>query len=677
MKRNAREEGKIKKFTWKMQKSLMVVFCVFLIIISVLVGRVIYLNYAQGERYQKYVLSQQSYVSNVLPYKRGDIVDRNGIVLARSEKVYNIILDPKVLLSDERFYEPTLTALCEIFDFDETEIKSILEDKPSSSYVKIRDKEGFEDVALFKEQQADSKFIKGVWFEEMYIRTYPYNSLASHIIGFTNPGDVGAYGLEQYYNKELNGTNGKEYGYYDSELNLKRNVKPAIDGYSIVSTIDANVQMIVGRKVQAFLETTGAKNIGVVISDVDNGEILAMASNQEFDLNNPRDLEPFFSEEELAQMTEEEKMQENYKIWKNFCVNDTYEPGSTFKNITVAAAMEEAKAENKSSYYCKGFEEIGGWRISCNNRSGHGVLSLAESLMKSCNCAMMEIAASMGSSTFLNYQKHFGFGRTTGIDLPGESQGILIKPENLNSTELATSSFGQRFNITMVQMIAAFSSIVNGGNYYTPHLMKEIRNENGAVVKTADPDPVRSTISKETSKFFREAMYLTVEEGTATPAKVEGYLVGGKTGTGQKLPRDSKKYIVSFVGCAPVDDPKVAIYIVIDEVQDEAVNGSSGPATMLASEIFSEILPALSVYPDGEIEYKVNLQLLLDKQGLVSGSDIISGDDTIAEEDRDPMTVIYNPAEDESNPDVLPEMGETPPEEEFGTFEEEENEFPE
>ncbi|MBO4506834.1 MAG: hypothetical protein J5728_10450, partial [Lachnospiraceae bacterium] len=270
-----------------------------------------------------------------------------------------------------------------------------------------------------------------------------------------------------------------------------------------------------------------------------------------------------------------------------------------------------------------------GWKIGCNNKNGHGTLTLAQSLMKSCNCALMEIAEKLGPDAFFKYENRFGFGSKTGIDIVGEASGIVIDRKNLNPTELATSSFGTTFNVTMIQMASAYASIINGGTYYEPHLVKEIRSADGATLEKREGSAIRQTVSKSTSDFIRNALYMTVESGTATPAKVSGYLIGGKTGTAQKRPREEKKYVVSFVGFAPVDDPQVMLYIVIDEVYDEELSGSSSPATKMSASIMSEILPYLGVYPDGDIEYKVDLSLLI-------------GDGNDAEGD-------------ESNPDVLPE----------------------
>lgn len=609
----------LKRFKLFMKHKLLFIFGVLIILMCGLIGRLIYLNNQDGERYAKRVLSQQSFMSSSLPYQRGSILDRNNTVMATSKKVYNVIFDPKVLLSDEDNVTPTLEALCQVFtELNESELRRILKDNETSSYIVLLKKQEYELIAHFEELQKESKKIKGVWFEEEFERVYPYDSLASHVIGYTSAGDVGTWGIEQFYNSTLNGENGRVYGYYDSELNLTRTVKPPVNGNTIVSTIDLYVQQLVEQHIDTFMEEMGAENVGVIVANPNNGEIYAMASNNSFNLNSPFDLSKYYTDVEQASMTEDDRMNALNKMWRNFCISDTYEPGSTFKPFTVAAGLEEDVVTPQSTFTCNGYSMVGGWRIKCNSTHGH--VSLAQSLMKSCNPALMEIGEKLGRDEFRTYQDRFNFGKKTGIDLPGEATGILLDKEQLNVTELATSSFGQTFNVSMVQMLAGFSSLINGGYYYQPTLVKEIVDEHGVTVDDKDPVVLNESVSANTSEFLQEALYLTVEEGTAKPAKVEGYLVGGKTGTAQKFPRADKKYVVSFIGCVPADDPQVVIYVVIDEIHNEEKKASSTVATELTSKILKDILPLLEVYPEGEIEYRVDLPLsaeeqLLDEEG--------------------------------------------------------------
>ena len=316
------------------------------------------------------------------------------------------------------------------------------------------------------------------------------------MIGFTVSGNVGNAGIEASYNNILNGTDGREYGYQNTDSSLERTVKNAINGQTVVSTIDITLQSIVEKHIIAFNEEhrnearggEGSINTAVVIANPNTGEILAMASYPNFDLNNPRDLTKFYSEDSIAEMTEEEKLTAMQKIWSNFCVSSTYEPGSTAKPFTMAAALENGTLGGNEWYNCNGYRVVAGRTIRCNNRSGHGSQSLSDGIANSCNCVMMDIASSLGAKEFCRYQEVFGFGQRTGIDLPGEAEtaGLLHSVENMGPVELATDSFGQGFNTTMTQMIAGFSSLINGGNYYEPHIVKQIQDENGNVVENVN-----------------------------------------------------------------------------------------------------------------------------------------------------------------------------------------------
>ena len=581
-----------------MQASLLLVFCIVLLCFGLLLIRLIKINTDSEGTYERRVLSQQTYVSNAIPYKRGDILDRNNTKLATSEKVYNMILDPFTMLEKEEYREPTIAALSECFGITAQEVNTILAEKPQSRSVIMKEYKGlaYEDVSIFEAKEAEDKNIQGVWFEEEYVRRYPLSNVASNIVGFTQKGDanIGTWGIEEYYNEELSGNNGREYGYFDSELNLERNVKPAVNGYNIISTIDANVQAIVEKHVESYLNETGAANMAVLLMNPQNGEIYSMVSNYSFDLNNPRDLSGFYSEEELEAMTDVEYSAALSKLWRNYCISDAYEPGSTFKPFTVAAALDEALATEKSTYECIGKAEVADRKIKCN--ATHNVITLEESLMYSCNVAMMNIVEIMGRTTFSEYMLLFGLGQKTGIDLPGEATGIVYSEDKLNPVELATSSFGQSNTVTMVQMAAGFSSLINGGKYYKPHIVKQIENDSGAVVEEIEPILVKETVSRVTSDKIRKYLYSTVENGTAAPAGVTGYEIGGKTGTAEKQPRGEGKYLVSFLGFTPVEEPKVVVYVVIDEPNEEEQDHSSY-ATNFASKVMEEVLPFLGVYP--------------------------------------------------------------------------------
>ena len=570
----------------------------------------------KNEDYTQIVLNQHSsYDSRTIPYRRGDIVDRNGTYLATSEKVYNLILDPNQINQDkENYLEPTVSALCEVFGYDRADILATISANENSYYVPYEKqisadkKEEFEtkkkelNDAYAKSKEDSGKKIKGVWFEDEYRRFYPYNTLACNVVGFSyDNGKQGSGGIEQYYNDQLTGTNGREYGYLDDESNMEKVIKSAENGNTIVSTIDVNIQRIVEKYIDEWMSGIGSKTAAVIAMDPRNGEILAMSSNRRFDLNNPRDLSYAYSQEEITAMTDEGRMDAWNQMWRNFWVNDTYEPGSPAKPMTVAAGLEEGVISQNDTFLCDGGQDVGGYRIKCSNIYGHGILTLEQSLMKSCNDAMMQIAAKLGVQRFAKYQKLFGMGQKTGIDLPGEAYGLIYNADNMGPTDLAVNSFGQSYNSTMIQMAAAFASVINGGSYYEPHVVKQILNDQGSVVKKIEPNLVRETVSQSTSDFIRHALFMTVddEEGTGKAGRVAGYKVGGKTGTAEKLPRSAHNYLVSFCGFAPADDPQLLMYVVIDTPN---LPGKEQAHSTFATEVFQKImaeaLPYLNVFPD-------------------------------------------------------------------------------
>ncbi len=613
MEQGEKRKKKRKRMTGKMQTTLWVVFCLFLVGILIVMIRVVVVG--GNASYAKASLSQKTGTDTVLQYKRGEILDRNGTVLAKSDKVYHLILDSRLLVNNEDCLEPTIRALCNVYGYSEAELRALIEERKTSAYYRLRKYMSYEEMVQFEEYEKnlpkeadgspnkDKDKIIGVTFEEEYLRTYPFGTLASHVLGYAKADGDGTYGIEQQYNEALSGINGRVYDYYDADLTVQQETVPARDGQTVVSTIDANLQRIVQKHTEAFLDEIGAKNVGVLMMEVNSGEVLAMQSNYSYDLNDPRSLTKWYSEEEIAAMDDTAYLEALYKVWRNFCISDSYEPGSTFKPFTIASALEETIIDTSETFLCNGGENVAGYFISCHNEWGHGLINAAQSIMHSCNDVLMEVAKREGREVFAEYQRNFLFGSLTGIDLPGEVPGILMKEEQLNDSELATSSFGMSFNTTMIQLGSAFSSMVNGGIYYEPHVVKEIRNADGVVIEKIEPRVVRTTISEETSEFLRDAFYLTVQEGTATAAQVEGYLIGGKTGTAQKLPRSEGKYLVSFIGCVPADNPQVMIYVVVDEADDEELQSRASIASSLAADILEESLPYLKIYPDTEIKY--------------------------------------------------------------------------
>ena len=587
----------------------------------------IFISRNKGEEYSHQILSQQNYEGSTLAFARGDILDRNGATLATNDVVYNLILDPSVIMTsyrdenDELFYpykETTIKALCEVYGYDEAELTAQVTEKAEGGSMYYRcarhltedEKLAFEAVMNVDEDapekaQERAKKIRGVYFEREFKRVYPYDTLANVVLGYSNAdGTVGSWGIEQYYNDELVGINGREYGYLNSDNTLERVVKEPENGHTIVTTLDFQVQREVQTCIQDFMKETSAKNVGVVVMDPRTGEILALGTDSQMNCNDPTDLSAYYTSAQLAAMEDDEITELLSAKWRNFCISDTYEPGSTVKVFTVSAVLEEAVVDpDEYSFVCDGENQIAEAVIHCNGI--HGLVNLKQSLMYSCNDTMMDLAATMGIHNFVKYQRQFGVGMRTGVDLPGEADtsaeaGMIYTEDNMGPVDLATNAFGQNYNVTMIQVAAAYASLLNGGYYYQPHIVRQILNSDGVLVKEFTPTLVRQTVSASTSSFIREALYGTVEEGTGYPAQVAGYEVGGKTGTAQKYPRADQRYLVSFVGFVPADDPQVMIYVVVDEPdvenQDQSIYASS-----LEQKIMTAILPYLNIYPTRDV----------------------------------------------------------------------------
>ncbi len=601
---------KPKKLLRRMHNKLYIVFGVLCILFVALIFRLMYIEYTSGEKYEKIVLSQQEYDSTIIPYKRGDIVDSKGTVLATSVDVYNVILDSKVLHANEEKISSTIAYLTQCFpEITADQVNQEITDNPDREYTVLAKHVSYEEKAAFEalmngEDTKDQ--IAGIWFEKEYTRTYPYNSLASAMIGFANA-TTGVIGLENQYNDTLNGTNGRSYGYLNADSNLEQTVIEPENGYSLVATIDTNIQSIVESailqaneemKQETEGQATGSNNTAVLVMDPQNGDVLAMASFPNFDLNNPKDLSAYFTEEELAGMSDEDKMNQLNKLWQNYTISNTFEPGSTFKPFTEAMGLDSGSLRGDETYICDGSEWVSGHEIHCVNRSGHGTEDLRGALRDSCNDALMQMVRAIGPANFAKYSREYGFGQKTGIDLPGEAStaSLIFSEEQLARTEsnLAVSSFGQGFNVTMIQLASSFCSLINGGNIYQPHVVKKIVDGSGNTVQEISPVVTKETVSQEVSDTLRDYMYTVVSEGTGAKAAVEGYAIGGKTGTAEKVPRGSGNYVVSFIGFAPVDDPQVVVYVVVDEphVADQSHCSQS---SYIAKNIFSQILPYMNI----------------------------------------------------------------------------------
>lgn len=600
-----------KKFPKRMKIKLVGVFTAIVLAFVFLAGKAVALNLVKGEEYQKQVMSQMRSGSQIIHFKRGDILDTNDTVLATSERSYNVILDVAGLLETKTSYQnkkinATVEALVKGFDLDESDLREILQDESDSRYVILKKDVDYETGKDFQTKMDKSKNIVSVTLEDSYTRTYPYGTMASDVIGFTSSGNSGTIGLEAYYNNELNGTDGKKTGYLSSGSSSENVVKSPTDGNSIVTTIDANLQAIVEKHIlelnerlrDNYREGEGTKNTAVIIMDPNTGAILAEASYPNFDLNQPRDLSKYYTTEEQEAMTEEERLETLNALWRNFCVSDTFEPGSTMKPFTMAAGFETGKLTGDETYVCGGSYSYEGVAkpVSCIATDGHGTETLKQVLENSCNVGMMHIADTLGAEDFCRYQHIFGFGEYTGIDLPGEgdTSNLLYTADNMQPIDLGTNAFGQNFNVSMTQLAAGFCSLINGGNYYEPYLVKEIRNAQGDVVETKTPVLARKTVSQETCEILKDYMLGVVEEESGKSAQVEGYAIGGKTGTAEKLPRSQGKNLNSFIGYAPQENPEVMIYVVVDE-PNLAQQAASYLATRLSADIMKEAFPYLNI----------------------------------------------------------------------------------
>ncbi|MBR1910080.1 MAG: penicillin-binding protein 2 [Lachnospiraceae bacterium] len=722
------------RFTQRMSIKLAVLFVMILVAFAFLGIRLFIINRDNGDKYKKRVLSQQAYDSITIPAKRGDIVDRNNTKLAVSQKVYNVCIDPKTLNKDDGAnLESTITALYASpieFSYTKDELRSYILANPNSQYRIIARKQGYETVSDIMNMVNNPSMypdFKGVWLEDTYVRQYPYNSLACDVIGFVQGDNEGAYGLEEFYNSTLVGTNGREYGYLNDDENLERTLKPAQDGKTLVTSIDVNIQSIVEKNILAFNEEhrnearegAGSTNTGVIVMDPNNGEVLAMASYPTFNLNDPRntdnldikvelDPEKFglmngildgntdiseMDDSELAETVrklaeenkgeqeaadnpeaqqenttenpgnqtaeddssnieinvgnkeedngsetddpyegltyaeaydkayEEAKMEALNSLWKNFCINSTYEPGSTMKPFTMAAGLEEGILKGDESYVCNGVTEVGGHEIHCSNRLGHGTLTFSGALEQSCNVAFMKIGTAIGKTIFMKYNQLFNFGLKTNIDLTGEAltNSLVFDVNTMTPTDLAISSFGQGFNVTMIQMATGFCSLINGGYYYKPHVVTKVLDSAGTTVETVEPRVLKQTVSEETSEKIRELCVAVVDNGTGKSARPAGYRIGGKTGTAEKYPRGTENYVISFMSFAPADDPQIVCYVVIDE-PNVGYQAQSKYAAVLCKDILTEVLPYMGIFQTEELTEKEAEELAEKQQEFSTGS---------------------------------------------------------
>lgn len=651
---NKNRTKKERRFTKKMQIKLLAVFAFILLLLVILLVRIVYINVKSGKKYAKQVLSQENYDSQTLYSRRGEIQDTNGRLLAYSEKEYNLVLDCYEINQgeDDMYVDPTIEALHEVFGLDSDDLRdTITSEKTRDSRYQVvlkeitkDQKDEYEeyvsldgDREISKDQRQKLQKVRGVWFEDNFIRKYPLDTVASNVVGFSNKLGDGIVGLESYYDSLLKGTNGRVFGYLNENQEYQKKTIPPENGYTVKTSLDVNIQQIVEKYIAEFDEEYGtdeddgtakhgAKDIGVIAMNPNNGAVLAMATNHGYSLSDPYDMSAWYTGSELNGMSDEQKGEALNDMWSNYCISDGIEPGSTFKPITISSALECGAILENSYYYCDGTEFVTDTEIHCDAWPGsHGDESLGDVLKNSCNDGLMAIAARMGVARFIEYQSLFNFGKLTGIDLPNEASGSVYTRERMNEVELATCSFGQGFTCTMIQEIAAFSAVVNGGYYYQPHVVNKVQDENGKVIKSSSgglllKQPISSYVSEVLKGFLETA----VKEGTGKKAQVPGYRIGGKTGTAEKIDyttgtRAKGKYLVSFIGAVPINDPEIVIYVVVDEpnVADQA---HSTYAQEIFRKIAMEVLPYMGIYPTEEVTDELLAYLGLSRGDVGEGA---------------------------------------------------------
>ena len=585
------------------------------ILIFVGIIRVISIKAQSGDEFEKKAIENQinKVTDKVINANRGTILDRNKQPLAISTTVFNVAIDIRVL-SELKPEESTkiLSKVSEILQMDINELNGyLIKDangklKPENdTHWKIIKKKISYDLG----KKLEAEKLIGIHLETDTQRNYPQNNLAAQTIGFIM-GDT-SWGLEKTYNEELTGTPGRIYRTYESNSSVVTNDIDPIKGHDIVTTLDSTLQQyaedIVKNTYKSLSPTYTPENVSLILMNPKTGEILSMAQYPDFNLNDPNNIslleDPNFKNT-FDKMSSEEQLKIKNSIWKNFSITDAFEPGSTFKAMTVAAALEEGLISENETFYCSGSKKIANYTIRCHKRSGHGTISLTEALEKSCNMAMLDIADKMGRETFYKYQRDFGFGYKTGIDLYGEIKAdtYVLPVEKLNITELATSAFGQTFTSTPIQMISSFAAIINGGNIIKPHLVSQIIDENGNIIEEKNTEIVRKVISEDTSDFLRMAMVQTLEEGgTGYKAHISGYNIGGKTATAQQGRRSDDIYTLGFAAYLPAEDPQYLMLATIHKPKDyiKAAPGTVSPVPMV-KEFSQKIIEYKSIPPSNE-----------------------------------------------------------------------------
>ncbi len=563
------------------RKKLLVVFLCAVGIALVLAGRLIYLMVFEAEYYQEKAEALHEREREIKA-ARGEIVDTNGTVLATNRTVCTI----SVIHSQIKEPEKIIHVLSRELELTEEEVRGKVEKVSSMERIKTNvDKETGDKIRNLE--------LDGVKVDEDFKRYYPYGELASKVLGFTGGDNQGIIGLEVKYEEYLKGENGTILTTTDArgvELDgvAEARIEP-VPGHTLQISLDYNIQMYAQQMAEKVMEEKQADKVGILLMNPENGEILAMVNVPEFDLNEPFELNTGTAEG----MTDEELQEALNQMWRNGCINDTYEPGSTFKIITASACLEEGVVELDDTFSCPGYKMVEDRKIRCHKVGGHGAETFVEGIQNSCNPVFIEIGLRLGTENFYKYFNQFGLMGMTGVDLPGEAATIMHKQENVGQVELATMSFGQSFQVTPIQLAATVSSLVNGGNRVTPHFGVRILDKDGKEIKEFAYEEGERIVSEETSETMQALLEGVVREGSGKNAYIEGYHIGGKTATSQTLPRSANKYISSFIGFAPADDPRILGMCVIYDPQGIYYGGTIAAPVM--GDIFQNIFPYLGI----------------------------------------------------------------------------------
>ena len=561
------------------RKKVMIVFVAVFFIMMFLIGRLVYLMIFCSEYYGNKAENLHERERDIKA-ARGKLLDANGTVLATNKSVCTI----SVIHNQMEEPEKVIAMLVRELGIPEETARKRVEKVSSIERVKT-------NVAKETGDAIRAYGLSGVKVDEDYKRYYPYGTLASKVLGFTGADNQGILGLEVKYDEYLQGTNGKILTLTDARgieiENAGESRLEPVNGYDLCLSLDYNIQMYCEQAAKKVCTKKSADSVSVIVMNPQNGELMAMVNYPEFDLNDPFILVGDNGEAVSA----EEKQNLLNKMWRNQCISDTYEPGSTFKIITAAAALEEGVVKLDDTFYCPGYKIVEDRRIRCARTTGHGAETFETGIMNSCNPVFMELGERLGAENFVGYFKQFGLLSKTNIDLPGEAGTIMHKTENIGPVELATISFGQSFQITPIQLVTTVSSIINGGTRVTPHFGVSVQDADGNTVKTFSYETHENICTAETSETMRYLLEKVVSEGTGKNAKIEGFSIGGKTATSQTLPRSDHKYISSFLGFAPADNPQVLVLVVINNPQGIYYGGTI--AAPVAKEIFENILPYL------------------------------------------------------------------------------------